>query len=88
MYLAKGLGIGVDFCGGGDGIGGGCRGGGNGGSDYNSMGSERNDGDNNNHGVEEYYKKMVQQNPGNPLFLRNYAQFLYQVTSISFCLDK
>jgi hypothetical protein len=38
--------------------------------------------------VEEYYKKMVQQNPGNPLFLRNYAQFLYQVTSISSCLDK
>ncbi|GAU19317.1 hypothetical protein TSUD_336030 [Trifolium subterraneum] len=59
MYLAKGLG--VDFCGGGDGIGGGCRGGGNGGSDYNSMGSERNDGDNNNHGVEEYYKKMCKQ---------------------------
>ncbi|PNY03685.1 TPR domain protein [Trifolium pratense] len=80
MYLAKGLGVSVDFCGGGgDGIGGDCRGGGNGGGDYNSMGSERNDGDNNdNHGVEEYYKKMVQQNPGNPLFLRNYAQFLYQ----------
>ncbi|XP_058737891.1 uncharacterized protein LOC131610049 [Vicia villosa] len=77
MYLAKGLGI--DSCGGGDGIGGGCRGGGgNGGGDYNSMDSDRNDGDNNNHGVEEYYKKMVQQNPGNPLFLRNYAQYLYQ----------
>jgi len=85
MYLAKGLG--VDFCGG-DGISGGCRGGGNGGGDYNSMDSERNDGENNNHGVEQYYKKMVQQNPGNPLFLRNYAQFLYQVTSISFCLNK
>lgn len=67
MYLAKGLGV--------DGIGG-CSGG-NGGGDYNSMGSGGNDGDS-NHGVEEYYKKMVQQNPGNPLFLRNYAQFLYQ----------
>ncbi|XP_004493845.1 uncharacterized protein [Cicer arietinum] len=71
MYLAKGLG--VDVCG--DGIGG-CRGG-NGGGDYNFMGSGGNDGEN-NHGVEEYYKKMVEENPGNPLFLRNYAQFLYQ----------
>ena len=80
MYLAKGLGIDVS----GDGIGG-CRGG-NGGGDYNSMGSGGNDGDS-NHGVEEYYKKMVQQNPGNPLFLRNYAQFLYQVNSFSFCFN-
>jgi hypothetical protein len=79
MYLAKGLGVDVS----GDGIDGGCRGG-NGGGDYSSMGSRGNDGDS-NHGVEEYYKKMVQQNPGNSLFLRNYAQFLYQVTSISFC---
>ncbi|OMP03216.1 RNA-processing protein, HAT helix [Corchorus olitorius] len=30
------------------------------------------------HGVEEYYKRMVEENPGNPLFLGNYAQFLYQ----------
>lgn len=29
--------------------------------------------------VEEYYKKMVEENPNNPLFLRNYAQFLSQV---------
>lgn len=65
MYLAKGLGLD-----------GGCRGGNNGGK---SMGSGGNDEDNNNHdGVEEYYKNMVEQNPGNPLFLRNYAQFLYQ----------
>ncbi|KAK9287749.1 hypothetical protein L1049_016189 [Liquidambar formosana] len=28
--------------------------------------------------IEEYYKKMVEENPSNPLFLRNYAQFLYQ----------
>ena len=30
-------------------------------------------------GVEEYYKRMVGWggNPNNPLFLRNYAQFLY-----------
>lgn len=29
--------------------------------------------------VEEYYKKLVEENPNNPLFLRNYAQFLCQV---------
>ncbi|KAG2727783.1 hypothetical protein I3843_01G170300 [Carya illinoinensis] len=28
--------------------------------------------------VEEYHKKMVEDNPNNPLFLRNYAQFLCQ----------
>ncbi|KAG8369789.1 hypothetical protein BUALT_Bualt14G0050200 [Buddleja alternifolia] len=28
--------------------------------------------------VEEYYRKMVEENPCNPLFLRNYAQFLHQ----------
>jgi len=27
---------------------------------------------------EDRYKRMVEENPGNPLFLRNYAQFLYQ----------
>lgn len=31
--------------------------------------------------VEEHYKKMVEENPCNPLFLRNYAQFLFQVRS-------
>lgn len=77
MYLARGLGIDAY----GDGIGG-YRGGG----DYNFRSSGGNDG--NRHGVEEYYKKMVEENPGNPLFLRNYAQFLYQVTFISFLLKK
>lgn len=28
--------------------------------------------------VEEYYKKMIDESPNNPLFLRNYAQFLCQ----------
>ncbi|KAL7243439.1 hypothetical protein ACSBR1_015768 [Camellia fascicularis] len=28
--------------------------------------------------TEDYYKRMVEENPSNPLFLRNYAQFLYQ----------
>ncbi|KAL4571947.1 hypothetical protein LXL04_018715 [Taraxacum kok-saghyz] len=68
MYLAKGIGVDTGF-GCGDGgrrhishVGGGPNGGG-GGDNYN---------------VEEHYKKMVNENPGNPLFLGNYAQFLYQ----------
>lgn len=28
--------------------------------------------------TEDYYKRMVEENTSNPLFLRNYAQFLYQ----------
>lgn len=35
--------------------------------------------------VEENHKKMVEDNPNNPLFLRNYAQFLCQVKIIIFC---
>lgn len=42
--------------------------------------------------VEEHYKKMVKENPSNPLFLRNYAQFLFQVRSVysalSFCTQQ
>ncbi|KAF3436087.1 hypothetical protein FNV43_RR23179 [Rhamnella rubrinervis] len=64
FYLAKGLGIG----------GSGGRGGG---GDFYSAGSGGDHGED-KHGVEEYYKKTVEQNPGNPLFLRNYAQFLHQ----------
>ncbi|KAI4301031.1 hypothetical protein L6164_034350 [Bauhinia variegata] len=74
MYLARGLGIHV--CDDGKG---GCRGGGGSGGgsgDYSSMDSGGDDGD--RQGMEEYYKRMVEENPGNPLFLRNYAQFLYQ----------
>lgn len=85
MYLAMGLGI--EGCG--DGLGG-CRGGGGGGSgDYNSTGSGSGGDDGERQGVEEYYKRMVEENPGNPLFLRNYAQFLYQVSyvSLSSCLS-
>ncbi|XP_038874351.1 uncharacterized protein LOC120067050 isoform X2 [Benincasa hispida] len=63
MYLTSELGIGGQ----GDGGGGGRRwsGGGGGG------GGEQ-------HGMEEYYKKMVMENPGNALVLSNYAEFLYQ----------
>ncbi|GMI98684.1 hypothetical protein HRI_003537700 [Hibiscus trionum] len=57
-------------------VGGGSRSGGGwgggGGGEFNSAGSNG-DGE-----VEEYYKRMVEENPGNSLFLGNYAQFLYQ----------
>lgn len=33
--------------------------------------------------VETYYKKMVEENPNDALFLRNYAEFLYRVYSTS-----
>lgn len=69
MYLAKGLGVA-----GGEG-GYGCGGSGGGGGDFTSrnFGSGGGDGPE----FEEYYKKMVEENPGNPLFLSNYAHFLY-----------
>lgn len=72
MHLALGLGIG--------GGGGGSRGRG----EVNWEGSGDDGGD--NHGAEGHYKKLVEENPGNPLFLGNYAQFLYQVSL--FCLNK
>jgi len=28
---------------------------------------------------EDYFKKMIEENPNNPLFLKKYAQFLLQV---------
>ncbi|BBH10133.1 Tetratricopeptide repeat-like superfamily protein [Prunus dulcis] len=65
MHLAKGLGIG-------GGGGGGSRGRG----EVNWEGSGDDGGE--NHGAEGHYKKLVEENPGNPLFLGNYAQFLYQ----------
>ncbi|OMO91898.1 Tetratricopeptide-like helical [Corchorus capsularis] len=58
----------------GGGISGGSSGGGGGGEFINPSGSGADGGN----GVEEYYKRMVEENPGNPLFLGNYAQFLYQ----------
>ncbi|KAK8493998.1 hypothetical protein V6N13_128151 [Hibiscus sabdariffa] len=67
------VGIGLEAAmGGGSRSSGGWGGGGGGGSEFNSAGSNG-DGE-----VEEYYKRMVEENPGNPLFLGNYAQFLYQ----------
>ncbi|XVF32326.1 hypothetical protein REPUB_Repub17cG0072100 [Reevesia pubescens] len=66
MFLARGLGS-TD---------GGVNGGSGGGGEFNPVGSSGDGGD--NHEVEEYYKRMVEENPGNPLFLGNYAQSLYQ----------
>ncbi|KAI4302593.1 hypothetical protein MLD38_038317 [Melastoma candidum] len=82
MYLAKGLGIhetsvhgscdneggfgeGNGRCGGSS-SGGGRSGRGGGGDGYGLD-------------LEGYYKKIVEEDPGNPLFLQNYAQFLYKV---------
>lgn len=78
LFLARGLGIdrvgsgllsaGGDYCGG-DGNG---KGGGRGCSVATDNGGNRSD-------LELYYKRMVEQHPTDPLFLRNYALFLYQV---------
>ncbi|XVE72861.1 hypothetical protein DITRI_Ditri11bG0072100 [Diplodiscus trichospermus] len=71
MFLAIGFGIG------GGSWGGVSDGGGWGGSsEFNPAGSSGDGGD--NHKVQEFYKRMMEENPGNPLILRNYAQFLYQ----------
>ncbi|EOX94322.1 Tetratricopeptide repeat-like superfamily protein, putative isoform 1 [Theobroma cacao] len=71
MFLARGLSTDGGSAGG---VSGGSGGGG--GGEFNPAGSG---GDGaNNHGVEEHYRRMVEENPGNPLFLGNYAQFLYQ----------
>ncbi|XP_055813110.1 uncharacterized protein LOC129882715 [Solanum dulcamara] len=76
MYLARGLGV-ADigyFDDGGCGIGGG--GGGRGG--YRPVAFDRDGGDSQGVHIEEHYKKMIEENPGNSLFLRNYANFLYK----------
>lgn len=36
--------------------------------------------------VEENYKQMIEEDPSNPLILRSYAQFLYQVIEELGCL--
>ncbi|CAK9153707.1 unnamed protein product [Ilex paraguariensis] len=80
MYLARGLGVsGVDI---GFGSNGGFNGGGRGGGGgfFTSVDFGRDDGDSN--GIEDNFKRMVVENPGNPLFLRNYAQFLHQVSPL------
>ncbi|RRT43032.1 hypothetical protein B296_00039050 [Ensete ventricosum] len=82
LFLARGLGIdrvgsGLLTAGGGDG---GIGGGRSGKWDVlTGNGGEHSD-------VETYYKKMVEENPSNALFLRNYGQYLYQVSLISLLL--
>jgi hypothetical protein len=89
LFLARGLGIdrlgsgllSADVGGGGFGgsDGGGTGfGGGDGGGGSNLVASG-NGGDRS--GIEMHYKKMIEEDPCNGLFLRNYAQFLYQVSS-------
>lgn len=82
-YLAKGLGIAdMSFvCNGSHGGGGGGRGGGEG---CKPVAYDGDGGDNNNSiRIEEHYKRLLEENPSNPLYLRNYAQFLHQVSSSS-----
>ncbi|KAJ8558215.1 hypothetical protein K7X08_004981 [Anisodus acutangulus] len=77
MYLARGLGVADIGCFddggpyGGRGIGGG--------GGYRPVAFDR-DGGGDSQGlhIEEHYKRMLEENPGNSLFLRNYANFLYQ----------
>lgn len=82
LFLARGLGI--------DRLGSGLLGsdiGGFGGSDgggSNLVTTGGNGGDRS--GIEMHYKKMIEEDPCNGLFLRNYAQFLYQASIChSFC---
>ncbi|CAN6302360.1 unnamed protein product [Urochloa humidicola] len=76
LFLARGLGIdrlgsGLLSADGGAGFGGSDGGGGS------KLVTSDNGGDRS--GIEMHYKKMIEEDPCNGLFLRNYAQFLYQV---------
>ncbi|KAJ4967756.1 hypothetical protein NE237_014457 [Protea cynaroides] len=73
LYLARGIGIDVGVLGGG--AGGGSGGHGSGGFSPDELGKG---GGREGSQIEEYYKRGVEENPYNPLFLRNYAQFLYE----------
>ncbi|XP_060180680.1 uncharacterized protein LOC132610399 [Lycium barbarum] len=77
MHLARGLGVADIGCFddggpyGGRGIGGG--------GGYRPVAFDRDGGgDSQGFHIEEHYKRMLEENPGNSLFLRNYANFLYQ----------
>ena len=81
LFLARGLGI--DRLGSGllsaDGGGGGAGFGGSDGGGGSNLVASGNGGDRS--GIEMHYKKMIEEDPCNGLFLRNYAQFLYQASS-------
>ncbi|KAL3328421.1 hypothetical protein AABB24_035851 [Solanum stoloniferum] len=74
MFLARGLGVADIGCfdDGGCGIGGG------GGGIYRPAAFDKDGGDSQGLHIEEHYKNMIEENPGNSLFLRNYANFLYK----------
>lgn len=72
MYLASGIGVSGGFVD----VGGGYGGRGGGGINYRP-GDGRDGGRNRGLDLEEHYKRMLEGSPGNPLFLRNYAQFLH-----------
>lgn len=40
----------------------------------------------NEENIEEKYKQLIEEDPSNPLILRSYAQFLYQVIEKLVCL--
>ncbi|KAL8139135.1 hypothetical protein V2J09_005136 [Rumex salicifolius] len=71
MHMAMGLGV-DDFTG----FIGENYGAGGGGNQGKRRGSNNGDGDSG--AMEEYYKKMMEENPGEPIFMRNYADYLYQ----------
>ncbi|KAL6907450.1 hypothetical protein ACP4OV_002489 [Aristida adscensionis] len=80
LFLARGLGIdrlGSGLLGGDGGGGAGGFGGGGDGGGGSHLVTSGNGGDRS--GIEMHYKKMIEEDPCNGLFLRNYAQFLYQV---------
>lgn len=75
MYLTAGIGsLGVDFA-----AGDGNSGGGGGRGSFRPVAFDRDGGDSSGVSMEEHYKRMLEANPGDPLFLRNYAHFLYQI---------
>ncbi|MQL94459.1 hypothetical protein Taro_027111 [Colocasia esculenta] len=73
LFLARGLGLGVGDAGSGLIVGFGDGAGGRGGEHPVTLGNGGEQSD-----MEAYYKKMVEEDPNNALFLRNYARFLYQ----------
>ena len=77
LFLARGLGI--------DRLGSGLLGadGGGGGFGGSNLVTSGNGGDRS--GIEMHYKKMIEEDPCNGIFLRNYAQFLYRVSSSLIC---
>ncbi|XP_009769424.1 uncharacterized protein [Nicotiana sylvestris] len=81
MYLARGIGVADIGCfDDGGPYGGWGNGGGGGGGGYRPVAFDREGGgDSPGLHIEEYYKRMLEENPGNSLFLRNYANFLYQI---------